>query len=143
MRDKLWPNNNKKLQMKKSIFIFCLIAAASFCSGQDKIDKTVQFKDSTVEYTVHLKVKKGAKEANFLVVGFLENGELSFKIADPEGKKEGGFGLSATGDDGKTKPGSGRMTHTVKIPIPGTWTVTIKATKATGNLTYKLNIIQL
>jgi hypothetical protein len=127
--------------MKTVILIFYFLAVAACCKGQDKLDKTLQFKDSTVEYTVHLIVKKGAKEANFLVAGFLENGELSFNITDPEGKKEGGFGLSATGDDNKVKPGSGRMTHTVKVPIPGTWTVLIKASKATGNLTYKLNII--
>ncbi len=129
--------------MKKSILFFCLLGIASLCRAQDNIDKTMQFKDSTAEYTVTLKIKKGAKEVNFAVIGFLSNGELSFNVRDPEGKKEGGFGLAATGDDGKIKPGSGRMTHSVKIPIPGTWTVMIKAANATGNLTYKINIKQL
>ncbi len=120
-----------------------MLGITSICNAQENIDKTIQLKDSTVEYSVTLKITKGIKEVNFAVIGFLSNGELSFKIADPEGKKEGGFGLVATDDDGKIQPGSGRMTHSVKVPIPGTWTVRIKTANATGNLTYKINFKQL
>lgn len=126
--------------MKNYLIVSCLFIFSTVCSAQEILEKSVELKDSTIEYDVTLKIKKGAKEAHFLVVSFLINGELSFQVSDPEGKKEGGFYLSATGDDGKATAGSGRMTHTVKIPIPGTWTVHIKATQATGHLTYKLNI---
>lgn len=126
--------------MKNCVLFFGLWVTTHFCIGQERLDKTIHFMDSTVEYDVSLKIKKGTKEVNFLVVGFLENGELSFKISDPEGKPEGGFELNAIGEDGNVSPGSGKMTHTVKVPYPGTWTVHIKASKATGNLAYKLNI---
>lgn len=134
------PDLQKKIIMKNCILIFGLWLSVHICNGQDSLNKTIHFKDSTVEYDVSIKIKKGTREVDFLVFGFLENGELSFKISDPEGKPEGGFELYAVGEDGHVSPGRGKMTHTVKVPYPGTWTVHIKASKATGNLAYKLNI---
>ena len=89
---------------------------------------------------ISVAIGKGITEINCSVISFLSGGSLSFIIFDPEGKREGGFGLDAVGEKGEIKPGSGRMTHNIKSPLAGTWTIKFKTTDATGNLFYKIHI---
>jgi hypothetical protein len=126
--------------MKRLLFVVSLCILGWHVNAQHMIEKTIILRDSTIVKSVELSIKKGTKELNFFIEGYLSSGELSFDITDPEGRHVGGFKLSAVDEHGKRSPSEGRMTHPVVLPIEGTWEVTIQTNKSNGDLMYRIEI---
>lgn len=124
--------------MKKIAGLLFVLAFAVTGKAQTNFEKKINLKDSTINQTITMEIKQGVPVIRCWVNSYLSEGELSFKIYDPENKQEGGFGLDAI-VDGEKKPSSGRMTHQISAPIPGTWKIQIKVTGATGTLFYKVH----
>jgi hypothetical protein len=124
--------------MKKTTCLILVLAFIFSGRAQTNFEKKIILKDSTINQTITMEIKQGVPVIRCWVNSYLSVGDLSFKIFDPENKQEGGFGLDAI-VDGEKKPSSGRMTHEIKSPIPGTWKIQIRVNSATGNLSYKIH----
>ena len=128
--------------------LIIMLAFSALCLGSLKAQmviengfhQTIPLKDSTIDKKMYFVVTEGMKVVNFIFTVNLTDGQLSFTLEDPEGKKEGGFNLTATTENGKREPSKGRFAHDVKSPIPGKWVLNIKSQHATGKATYELQI---
>ena len=118
----------------------CLSSLKAQTVLESNLKQTILLKDSTIDKRMYFDVAQGTAVINFILNVNLTDGRLSFNLEDPEGKKEGGFDLSAGYENGKNQPSKGQFSHDVKSPVPGRWVVNIKSQHAYGKATYELQI---
>jgi len=123
--------------MKQLLIIAVLLTRLTALCAQSKIEKTMNVKDSSFSKTITLEIKQGTQKIDWSAQGFISQGSLSLIAFDPEGKREGGFGLEASGNQ---EPGKGKMTHVTKMPLAGTWKFLLELNHVTGNLYYLIKI---
>lgn len=129
-----------KLIIMLALSALCFSSLKAQTVIENGFRQTIPLKDSTIDKKMYFDVAQGTALINFILNVNLTDGRLSFSLEDPEGKKEGGFDLSAGYENGKNQPSKGQFSHDVKSPIPGRWIVYIKSQHAYGKATYELQI---
>ncbi|QKJ30738.1 hypothetical protein HQ865_13575 [Mucilaginibacter mali] len=126
--------------MKKLLFLLlALVAVGAKAQG---LKGTIDLKDSVINRSIPFEVAAGAKNLKYAVRADLTNGEATLTFTDPKGKKAGGFTLSSKTKGGGSERSKVESSESTSTPVAGTWNLAIKTEKATGRITYDIEVIK-
>jgi hypothetical protein len=121
--------------MKKLLFLFLVLAAAS--AKAQTIKGSIDLKDSTINRTIPFEVATGTKSLKYVVKVYVDLGQVTVTLSDPNGRTPTNITIG-----GGHEASKGELSDDVKTKIPGTWKFNFRSDRATGKISYEIEIIK-